>query len=117
MYAFLFILTVEKQRQKEIKECKFNSCSQMQYSEDTMFCLIRFLVLLMQTSDTSDLFCTFNIPKFKKGCTKRSHYRNTAECNYSCSGRLVTLGRAELFYTATLCEPESSTATGVLSYT
>lgn len=96
MYAFLFILTVEKQRQKEIKERKFHLLSQMQYGEDRVFCLVRFLVLLIQTSDTSDLFWTFNIPKFKKGCTKRSHYSNTAECNYLCSGCLVALGHAEM---------------------
>lgn len=64
----------------------------MPYGEDKTFCLVRFLGLLIQTSDTSDLFYTFNILKFKKACTKRSYHRNTAECKYLCNGCLVTLG-------------------------
>lgn len=61
--------------QKVLKGSKLHLFNQTQYGEDKMFCLVRFLVLLIQTSDTSGLFCTFNIPKFKKGNTKRSHYK------------------------------------------
>lgn len=38
----------------------------MPHDEDKMLCLVRFLGLLIQTSDTSDLFYTFNILKFKR---------------------------------------------------
>lgn len=64
MHAFHF--DCGKKRPKGHKRMQVSLFSQMPYGEDKMLCLVRFLRLLIQTSDTSDLFYTFNILKFKR---------------------------------------------------
>lgn len=83
LYAFLLILTVEKQKQKGAKECKFHLFIQMQQGEDKMFCLVRFLVLLIETKDTQICFVLSTYQSSKrvapKGHITETH-PNTTTC-------------------------------------